>query len=249
MIKLEICAINLESAIAAQEGGADRIELCDNIIEGGTTPSAATIRLAKKHLTIPINVLIRPRGGDFLYSDIEFENIIEDIKFCKESRINGVVIGVLKKDGSVDIEKTKLLVKEAWPMEITFHRAFDVCNNPFQAMEDIIECGIDRILTSGQEKTAFEGIDLIKELQEKAKGRIIIMAGSGVNKSNIKEIINETKVTEIHLSAKSQIPTKMEYKQNKLSMSGGDWANEEYYWASNIDVIKKLRKSTDNTDL
>ena len=240
MIKLEICAINLESAIAAQKGGADRIELCDNIIEGGTTPSAATIRLARKYLTIPINVLIRPRGGDFLYSDLEFENIIEDIKFCKESRVNGVVIGVLNKDGSVDIERTKLLVKEAWPMEVTFHRAFDICNDPFQALEDIIECGIERILTSGQEKTAFEGIDLIKQLQQKAKGRIIIMAGSGVNKSNIKEIIDKTTVTEIHLSAKAKVPTKMEYKQNKLSMSGGEWANEEYYWASDVEVINNL---------
>ena len=242
MMKLEICAINLESAIAAQEGGADRIELCDNIIEGGTTPSAATIRLAKKLLTIPINVLIRPRGGDFLYSDLEFENMIEDIKFCKESRVNGVVIGILKKDGSVDIERTKLLVKEAWPMEVTFHRAFDVCNDPFQALEDIIECGIERILTSGQEKTAFEGIALIKQLQEKANGRIIIMAGSGINKSNINDIIDKTAVTEIHLSAKAKVPTKMEYKQNKLSMSGGEWANEEFYWASDVEVIMVLKE-------
>ena len=241
MIKIEICAINLGSAIAAQKGDADRIELCNNIIEGGTTPSAATIRLARKYLTIPINVLIRPRGGDFLYSELEFENMIEDIKFCKEARVNGVVIGVLDSKGEIDKKRTKKLVKEAWPMEITFHRAFDVCNNPIQALEDIIECGIDRILTSGQEKSAVEGISLIKDLQEKANGRITIMAGGGINKSNVKEIIEKTSINEIHFTAKVKIPTKMKYKQNKLSMSGGEFATEEYYWASDREVIKKLK--------
>lgn len=240
--KVEICAINLESAIAAQEGGAHRIELCDNIVEGGTTPSAATIKLAKDYLDIPVNVLIRPRGGDFLYSDLEYQTICEDVRFCKEEGINGVVIGLLKADGSVDTERTKALVDLAKPMEVTFHRAFDVCKDPFKALEDIIACGVDRILTSGLEPSAFEGMPVIDDLVKQSKGRISIMPGCGVNAQNVDEIIEKTAVNEVHLSAKAKVPSKMEYQSTKLSMSGGDYAKEAYYYASEVSEIKNIVK-------
>jgi copper homeostasis protein len=241
-MKVEICAINLESALAAQNGGAHRIELCENIVEGGTTPSAASILLSIKYLTIPVNVLVRPRAGDFLYSELEFETICADIEFCKAAGVKGIVIGLLNADGSVDIERTSQLVNLAAPMEVTFHRAFDLCQNPSLALEQIIAAKAHRILTSGQESTAKNGIPLIEKLVQQADGRIIIMPGGGINIHNVDEIIQKTGVEEIHLSAKVPVASNMKYRQNKLSMSGGEWATEDFYFASSQPNIAELIK-------
>jgi len=240
---LEICAINLESAIAAEKGGASRIELCDNIIEGGTTPSAATIKLAVEYLSIPVNVLIRPRGGDFIYSDLEFENIIEDIKYCKSVGVSGIVIGVLKNDSSIDIKRTKQLVELANPMNVTFHRAFDLCIDVFQSMEDVISTGAIRILTSGQQQSADKGISLLKKLQSKSNNRIIIMPGGGININNVEHIIKTTSVSEIHMSAKTKVPTKMDLHQYNITLSGGDFANEKYHYSSDYNLVKAIAKT------
>ena len=183
---LEICANSVESAIMAQKGGANRVELCDNVYEGGTTPSLGAIQLARQKLNIKLNIIIRPRGGDFCYSEDEFQIMIKDIEFAKKTGVDGIVIGLLNPDGSIDITRTKKLVELAKPMSATFHRAFDVSNDAFQAMEDIIYCGCDRILTSGQANKAFDGIDLISKLIAKANNRIIILPGSGINETNIK---------------------------------------------------------------
>jgi len=199
--KLEVIGYNLESCITAQTAGAHRIELCDNPGDGGTTPSYGFVKAAREKLSILLYPIIRPRGGDFLYSDEEFEIMKSDIKICKNLGADGVVIGLLSANGSVDKEKCFQLVELAYPMGVTFHRAFDRTNDPLQAMEDIIETGCERILTSGQRPTAVEGIKLIKTLINKADDRIIIMPGSGIRANNILSIAEKTGATELHSSA------------------------------------------------
>ena len=178
--KLEVIAFNIESCKLAQKSGAHRIELCDNPGEGGTTTSIGMIKAARANVDIELFPIIRPRGGDFLYSDDEFEIMKEDILQCKNIGCDGVVIGLLNAEGTIDKTRTSKLVNLAYPMSVTFHRAFDRANDPFKAMEDIIESGCERILTSGQQPSALEGIELISALIKKAEERIIIMPGSGL---------------------------------------------------------------------
>lgn len=208
---LEVCSNSSYSAIQAQRGGASRIELCQNLENGGTTPSYAQIKRTRELLTIGIHVLIRPRGGDFVYNDADFEEIKEDIKVCKALGCDGVVIGVLKPNGTVDLDRNKELIDLAKPMTTVFHRAFDRCDDPFQALEDVISLGFDRILTSGLRSTAHEGKELLKALVKQAAGRIEIMPGAGVNAGNIKEILSYTGVKSIHSSAKIVVDSKMKY--------------------------------------
>ncbi|MBI5216097.1 MAG: copper homeostasis protein CutC [Ignavibacteriae bacterium] len=198
-IQLEICVDSIKSALAAQEGEASRVELCGDLISEGTTPSAGMIALARKVLTIRLHVMIRPRSGDFCYSDAEFEVMKWDIITAKQFGADGVVFGVLTKEYSVDVARTKELIALARPMSVTFHRAFDVVQLPLQSLEEIIQCGCNRLLTSGQANTAEEGLPLLKELVHQANGRIIIMPASGITLSNINRIIEETGAGEIHV--------------------------------------------------
>ena len=214
--KLEIIGFNIESCLIAQASGANRIELCDNPAEGGTTASCGFIKAARKALQIELYPIIRPRGGDFLYSDEEFGIMQTDVQLCKELGCDGVVIGMLKTDGSIDKKRCSKLVSIAYPMGVTFHRAFERCSNPFEALEDIIETGCERILTSGQQPTAAEGADLINQLIRQAKDRIIIMPGSGVRSSNIIDIAGQTGAGEFHSSAKKMINSSMEYHNPAL---------------------------------
>jgi len=200
---LEVIAFNIDSCSLAQNNGAHRIELCDNPGEGGTTPSYGMIKAARKNVSIDLFPIIRPRGGDFLYSDDEFDIMKEDILQCKKIGCDGVVIGLLKEDGSVDKNRTSQLVNLAYPMSVTFHRAFDRTNDPFKAMEDIINCGCERILTSGQQPTAMEGIELITSLIKQAEERIIIMPGSGLRSDNIVSIAQKSGASEFHSSART----------------------------------------------
>ena len=202
---LEICASSLQSALNAQSGGAQRIELCCNLEQGGLTPSHGTIKLARQALSIEIFVLIRPRAGDFTYTELEIAQIQEDILFCKSIGIDGVVFGVLNEQNEIDFERNKQLVALAKPMQTTFHRAFDCLKNPMLGLEQIIELGFDRILTSGLESTAIEGKILLKKLIEQAQEKIIILPGSGLNSQNISDFIAFTKTKEIHASAKKII--------------------------------------------
>ncbi|MDB4303802.1 copper homeostasis protein CutC, partial [Desulfosarcina sp.] len=195
---VEICAANIQSAIAAQEGGAKRIELCDNLYEGGTTPSYASIKLVLEKLDIPINVMIRPRGSDFCYDDLEFEMMKEDVLLCKQMGVNGVVFGILLPDGNVDMIRTKELVELARPLSVTFHRAFDVTPDPIKALEDIISCGFDRLLTAGQQNKAPDGVELIAELVKQSNERIVVMPGSGLDENNIQEFRKDTGANEFH---------------------------------------------------
>jgi copper homeostasis protein len=225
---LEACVNSAISAIEAQRGSADRVELCDNLHDGGTTPSAGSILFARKNLHIGLFVMIRPRGGDFLYSEDEFEIMKEDIRMARELGADGVVFGILLPDGTVDKERMKALVDLARPMGITCHRAFDMTSDPFKAMEDLISLGIDRILTSGLQPTAPEGAGLIKELIMRANGRIIIMPGSGVKEHNIAELIRGTGATEVHIHLEKQEPSRMSFKQQRISMGKPDQSEFEH---------------------
>ena len=217
---LEICANSVKSCIEAQKGGAYRVELCAGIPEGGTTPSYGDIVLARELLKIKLNVIIRPRGGDFLYNDLEHKIMLKDIENAGRLGVDGVVIGCLNPEGDIDMKRNKELIDAAGDMSITFHRAFDMCRDPYDALEKIIELGCDRILTSGQQPKAVEGINLLKELVERAGDRIIIMPGSGVNADNILHLARETGAIEFHLSARDPIESGMLYRNPNLKMGG-----------------------------
>lgn len=211
MIQLEICANSVTSALIAQKGGASRVELCENLAEGGTTPSYGQIQQARKNLQIDLFPILRPRGGDFVYSDLEFEIMKADLKVIKDLGCNGVVFGILNQAGSVDQQRCAELMKIAKPLQVTFHRAFDRSTDLFQAMEEIITLGFNRILTSGGQPTAIEGIGTIKKLVTKANGRISIMPGSGVNEMNLEELMLKTEATEFHTTAKSFVQNTSNY--------------------------------------
>lgn len=201
-LPLEICVFNTETAIAAAAAGADRIELCENYANGGTTPSYGYLRTTREKVSIPIFPMIRPRGGDYFHRPEEIEIIRKDILLCKELGFEGVVIGLLNMDGSIDKENTARLVEAAYPLDVTFHRAFDRCKDPLDALETIIACGCTRILTSGQQPKAPDGKELIKTLVEQADDRIIIMPGSGINSSNVAMMRSFTSAKEFHTSAR-----------------------------------------------
>ncbi|MGK6350789.1 copper homeostasis protein CutC [Parapedobacter sp. DT-150] len=242
--QLEICANSIASALAAQEGGADRVEFCQNLEMGGTTPSAGQIRRVREWLTIDIHVLVRPRIGDFLYTDLEFEEMKADIRFCKEAGCDGVVIGLLHADGQVDKERTAALVALAHPMHVTFHRAFDMCRAPFEALETIIACGCGRLLTSGMENTAAAGSGLIRKLVDQANGRITIMPGSGINETNIAKIAESTGATAFHSSAKVTLISGMMHANPTVEGMGGEvWVSAKEKIRQMADILKNLKGS------
>ena len=243
MILLEVCANSVVSAVAAQEGGAARVELCDNLHEGGTTPSAGQILLARKLLHLKLYVLIRPRGGDFLYNDIEYEVIQADIRHCIEAGCDGIAIGMLTADGLVDKKRCAELVRMAkqWGMGVTFHRAFDMCADQYQALEDIIEIGCERVLTSGGKTTAMEGAGVIAHLIEKAAGRITIVPGAGINEHNVVDLLHYTGATEIHTSAKVPLASKMASHNDHIIM--GSYYGDEYSCnVTDADRVKGILK-------
>lgn len=214
---LEVIGFNIESCLLAQAAGANRIELCDNPGEGGTTPSYGFIKAARENLHISLFPIIRPRGGDFLYTDAEFEVMKNDIKMCKQLGCDGVVTGILNKDGLVDKKRCSQLVELAYPLGVTFHRAFDRVNNPAQALEDVIDIGCERILTSGLQPNAIDGAAQITTLIKQADERIIIMPGSGVRADNIVELANKTGAKEFHSSARKNIDSMMKYTNTAMN--------------------------------
>ncbi len=243
-VLLEVCANSVESAIAAQQGGAVRVELCENLYEGGTTPSHGDILLARKLLHIKLYVLIRPRGGDFLYTDVEYEIMTADVKHCIETGCDGIVIGMLNADGTIDKERCEKLVQMARRMGVgvTFHRAFDMCADLEQALEDIIDLGCERILTSGGKSTAIEGSRIIAELVEKAAGRIAIMPGSGVNENNVEDLVRFTGVREVHSSARSRKQSQMIFKNDHIIM-GDNYGDEYAFEQTDADRVRHILKN------
>jgi copper homeostasis protein len=219
-VLVEACVDSVASALAAEAGGAGRIELCDNLVEGGTTPSAATIAVACERLRIPVFVIVRPRGGDFLYSDLELEIMRRDIAQARALGAAGVVIGVLRADGTVDVERARALVEAARPMQVTHHRAFDVTRDPVEALEAIIALGADRVLTSGQAPSALEGVEVIAGAVRQAAGRIGILPGAGIDGSNARRIVELTGADEIHVRGTSIRPSPMRYRNPRVDFGG-----------------------------
>ena len=226
-MRFEICAGGVESCIAAENAGANRVELCSALSEGGITPSFSVVEYCVKNLTIELNVIIRPRGGDFVYTSSEIEIMRRDIEVFKSIGVNGVVVGCLNNDGSVDVDAMKILMEAANGLSVTFHRAFDICANPFDSLETIISLGCDRILTSGHATTAYEGRDMLKQLNEKSVGRIIIMPGCGVDITNVSEIVDYTKVNEIHFSASVVRPSLFLYPSNGVNFGAAAALSDE----------------------
>lgn len=241
--RLEICAANIESVRAAVEGGADRIELCSALAEGGVTPSAGLIEEALKYSgQIGIHVLIRPRGGNFTYCTSEVNAMVSDIKFCRNAGVDGVVIGALTATTEIDTDVCRRLIDAAGDMSVTFHRAFDVCKNPYIALEQAIELGCHRILTSGGAPKAIDGVVELAQLVEKSHGRIIILAGSGVNPDNAIPLLDATGVSELHASASIAVPSGLYYRHADIGHLTDEYAGS----VSSSDIIARLANIVHN---
>jgi copper homeostasis protein len=226
-LTFEICVEGIDGVVAAQDGGGDRVELCASLMEGGITPSFGTIRAALKLCYLPIHVILRPRGGDFLYSDAEFATMLDDAAELKKLNAAGMVIGCLTEDGRIDEDRMKALIEAAQPLRITCHRAFDMTRDPEEALEALIRCGVDRVLTSGQRATAVEAIPLLKKLNQQAAGRIVIMACGELAPDNIAQVVRETGGREFHFAALKQVPSGMVYRNPQVGM-GGTALDREY---------------------
>lgn len=240
-IKLEICVYNLQSCLAAEQGGADRIELCASMPEGGITPSYALIEQAKENLNIEVMVMVRPRGGDFFYDDWEFKQMKKDIELCGKIGVTGVVFGILNNDGSIDKERNKILLDVAGDMHTCFHRAVDMSSNYVKAVEDVANLGFTRILTSGAKNKAIDGLDNIQKISKLLNGKIEIMAGSGVNPNNIQHIYNKAKVQAFHFSAKKIVQGGMIFKNPAVSMGGFSEVSEYDIAISDVHEIRKAK--------
>ncbi len=225
--KLEICLENIESIQAAEEAGADRVEFCSDLFEGGLTPSLGMFRVARKHCSIDMNVMIRPRGGDFCYSDLEFETMLENTRIFKEEGANAIVFGILDQNGEIDIVRSKKLIEVARPLPVTFHRAIDMSNDAIRSMKKLIDLGVDRVLTSGLEPTVMEGIITLKEMIKVAKDDIIVMPGCGINERNFSYIKQTLQAKEYHVYLPEAKTSKMIYKPNHIYM-GGTLRQEEF---------------------
>jgi copper homeostasis protein len=243
---VEIVVYNIESAMKAQEGGADRIELCENPGEGGTTPSYGTIELVRQNLTIDLFVMIRPRGGDFHYSSYEFHAMKRDISQCQKLSVDGLVFGMVTPEGRIDVKRCKELIDKARPLKVTCHRAFDMTRDPFEALEDCIEAGFDRILTAGQQAQAVKGASLIGELIKKANGRIKIMPGSGVNEDTVGEIIAKSGASEIHFSATAFRESAMQFRNQQIAGMGSDEGAEFKLRTVDPARVRQIRSIAEN---
>lgn len=239
-VVVEACVESVESAVAAASGGADRVELCDDLVEGGTTPSAGAIAVTRRRIDIGICVMIRPRGGDFVYTDLEFESMRHDIGVAHELGADGVVFGLLNPDGTIDRDRTARLVEDAGPLSVTFHRAFDVSRDPMESLDTLIDLGVTRILTSGQRATALESLDLLAALVRAAGDRITILAGGGVTAANAARIVAATGVREVHLYAARRYASPMEHRNDAVPM-GMAYRPEEYVrTVTDADAIRAV---------
>lgn len=222
---IEIATSDFLTTQSAVEGGADRIELCANLAEGGTTPSYGHIKKCREAFNVLIYPIIRPRGGDFLFNAEEFDIMLQDVKMCKQLGCDGVVIGLLNRDGSIDKKRSSQLIEAAYPLGVTFHRAFDRCRDPFVAMEELVEIGCERILTSGQKPAAPDAAALIAELNKVAGERIIIMPGSGVRKENIRQLAEQTGCVEFHSSLRGKTQSSMDFIHPSFAGSEESYLN------------------------
>lgn len=226
-VTIEICVEGVDGLVAAQEGGADRVELCASLVEGGITPSFGIVRQALEVATIPFMVIVRPRGGDFLYSELEFLSMLDDVRQLREMGVAGVVVGCLTPDGHIDERRMNALVEAAGPLSVTCHRAFDMTVDYEQAIEALIRAGVDRVLTSGQRDTALEGIEILKAMHDAAKGRIKIMACGALDENNIAQVLERSAADELHFAAPMTIASGMVFRNSHVGM-GGTAMEREY---------------------
>ena len=232
---------SVESAANAANGGATRLELCCALSEGGLTPSIGLLRVVKQEVSVPVFAMIRPRGGDFAYSEQEFEVMKEDLVALKETgSADGFVFGILTRDGEVDSRRCSHLIELARPLPVTFHRAFDVARDPFRAMETIVGLCMERILTSGQESTALEGLPLIKELVERAHGRTTIVAGAGITERNLERILRGSGCREFHCSARTSVESVMQFRNSRVCMGAQPGASEYTLKVADIDRVQTM---------
>ena len=239
MVKLEVCCYGVECAVNAQEAGADRVELCAAPKEGGLTPSFGTLQAARMHLQIPVHPIVRPRGGDFCYSGREFETMKSDVALIREMGFPGVVFGMLDKDAYIDIKKMQEIMPLCGDMQVTFHRAFDLCHSPKRALAMLTELGVARILTSGQQQSAESGIVLLKELTELSEGPII-MAGAGVRLSNLQKFL-DAGIRELHSSASHLVSSPMRYRKAGVSMSSDVETDEISRQCVDGDMVEAMK--------
>ncbi|MBM3846092.1 MAG: copper homeostasis protein CutC [Verrucomicrobia bacterium] len=230
-IQIEICVDSLQSVFAAAGGGAHRLELCQNLFEGGTTPSYGLLRLTLRATDLPVFVMIRPRGADFCYSDEEFGVMQEDLHMARELGADGIVTGILKADGSIDVRRMRKLMDLAGPVPVTFHRAFDVTSDPRRSLETLVDLGVARVLTSGQERSVLEGADLIAELVKRAGKRIIVVPGGGITERNFVKIQKLTNAVEFHLSASAPVESRMKHRNTRVPM-GRELRASEFGWTA-----------------
>ena len=238
MVELEICANSLTSALAAQHGGATRVEFCDNLNEGGTTPSYGQLTVAMRRLTIPVYPIIRPRGGDFLYSDLEFEIMQADVIACRELGCAGVVFGILMPNGTIDVQRSMELKSLAGPMQVSFHRAFDMTAELTSSLETLIDMGFERVLTSGGYPTALEGSAVIAKLVKQAAGRIQVMPGAGIRPSNVKQLLTRTSAPAVHASLLAAVPSDMHFRNDAAKMGS---LRDEYTWSTtSLSMVQEM---------
>ena len=236
---IEICVEGIDGLAAAQAAGADRVELCASLLEGGLTPSMGVIRQALKIATIPFHVIIRPRGGDFLYSELEYQTMLDDVRACRELRVAGVVFGCLTADGRIDEARMTALSAAARPMKITCHRAFDMTRDPEEAIEALVRSGVDRVLTSGQRDTALLGLDTLKRTHDAARGRIKIMVCGALDETNIAEVLRRSEGDELHFSAPHTVPSGMAFRNPNVGMGGTAYEREFEVTLTDQDAVRR----------
>jgi copper homeostasis protein len=237
-IKLEVCAFNIQSCIIAEKAGATRVELCDSPVEGGTTPSYATIQRTREKVSIELYPIVRPRSGFYWYDEEEFTIMKKDILVCKELGCDGISTGIGLQNGEIDTERLKRLVDLAYPMGVTCHRVFDGVPDPFKALEQIIDCGCERILTSGQKSAAPDAADVLAKLVQQADGRIIIMPGAGIRSSNIDQLIKASGATEYHTSARIALPNPVTYQNPAILDAGNVFIADEQELVKILTIMK-----------
>lgn len=245
---LEICLAGVESAVSARDGGAHRIELCDNLIEGGTTPSCGTIATIVDRLSIDVHVIVRPRGGDSCYSALEFETMLQDVEAIKKRGAQGIVIGLLTPDGAVDEVRSGRLVELARPMRVTFHRAFDQSRDPHEALDALMRLGIERVLTSGQAPTAWQGREVLARLTRQAGEDIIIMAGGGITAENVGEIVRQGRIQEVHVGSfcETRVESQMEYRNKEVPMTRTRPRDDFSLMRTSSSMVAKMRAALED---
>ena len=241
---IEVCVESVEGALTAEAGGADRVELCADLVEGGITPSPGSMRLAVERLGIPTMVMIRPRGGDFVYSAVERQVMLADIEAARDAGVHGVVFGVLRPDGTLDKDAMRELVRAAGPLEVTCHRAFDMTVHPRRALDELIEIGVERVLTSGQEATAVRGTALLRELVERGADRIIVMPGGGIAPDGIGPLVASTGCREVHFAALGSAESPMQYRNPRCAMGATAEVPGEYERVTtSLDLVRRFVKA------